>query len=217
MKKNVIKLFIVIIFIIIISIILIVFLNKKVIPIYMSYSNSSMKRVVTTVINKTTSEIEINDNLFIVKSSDNTEIASYDPVVLNSIISRISNNVYDNLKLVEEMDINTLEKFNIDKNIFYVPSGIIFDSFMLNNLGPKIPIKLKLVDSVNSSVETKVTEYGINNSLIEISVRVVASVRTVLPLSTDEMEVVVVVPLAVKIIQGNIPEYYFGSLNKKSS
>ena len=217
MKKNVINLFIIIIFIIIISIILIVFLNKKVIPIYMSYSNSSMKRVVTTVINKTTSEIEINDNLFIVKSSDNTEIASYDPVVLNSIISRISNNVYDNLKLVEEMDINTLEKFNIDKNIFYVPSGIIFDSFMLNNLGPKIPIKLKLVDSVNSSVETKVTEYGINNSLIEISVRVVASVRTVLPLSTDEMEVVVVVPLAVKIIQGNIPEYYFGSLNKKSS
>ena len=217
MKKNITKLFIILFFVIALSIIIIIFLNKKVVPTYMSYSKSVMKRVVTTVINKTTTEVEINDDLFIVKETNSTETASFDPIVLNKIIASISNDVYDNLKLVENLDTDTLSKFNIDQNIFYIPTGIIFNSVMLNNLGPKIPVKLELVDSINSSVETKVTEYGINNSLIEVSVKVVATIRTILPMSSDDMEVQVVVPIAVKIIQGNIPEYYFGGVNQKSS
>ena len=217
MKKNITKLFIILFFVIALSIIIIIFLNKKVVPTYMSYSKSVMKRVVTNVINKTTTEVEINDDLFIVKETNSTETASFDPIVLNKIIASISNDVYDNLKLVENLDTDTLSKFNIDQNIFYIPTGIIFNSVMLNNLGPKIPVKLELVDSINSSVETKVTEYGINNSLIEVSVKVVATIRTILPMSSDDMEVQVVVPIAVKIIQGNIPEYYFGGVNQKSS
>ena len=183
----------------------------------MSYSKGVMKRVVTTVINKTVSDIEIGNDLFIIKETNTTEMASYDPIVLNKIISSISNNVYDNLKKIEDMDKNSFNKFNIDQNIFYIPTGIIFDSVMLNNIGPKIPVKLELIDSINSSIETKVTEYGINNSLIEVSVKVIATIRTILPISSDDMEVQVIVPIAVKIIQGNIPEYYFGGVNKKSS
>ncbi|MBR3661275.1 MAG: sporulation protein YunB [Bacilli bacterium] len=217
MKKNIIKLLIILFIIIILSIILITFLNKKVVPIYMSYSKGVMKRVVTTVINKTVSDIEIGNDLFIIKETNTTEMASYDPIVLNKIISSISNNVYDNLKKIEDMDKNSFNKFNIDQNIFYIPTGIIFDSVMLNNIGPKIPVKLELIDSINSSIETKVTEYGINNSLIEVSVKVIATIRTILPISSDDMEVQVIVPIAVKIIQGNIPEYYFGGVNKKSS
>ncbi|MBQ8891901.1 MAG: sporulation protein YunB [Bacilli bacterium] len=216
MKKSIAKLFIIFILIVIVSIMLIVLLNKKVIPIYMEYSEIEMKRVVTTVINKSINEIELSDNLFILKNDDDIKIIDYDPKVLNSILSNISNNVYDNLKLVEKMDNNILNRFNISKSIFYIPSFIIFNSVMLNNLGPKIPIKLELIESVNSNVETKVTEYGINNSLIEVSVKVNTSVKMILPLSSKDVDVSVVVPLTIKIIQGSIPEYYFGDLKRSS-
>ena len=87
---------------------------------------------------------------------------------------------------------------------------------MLNNLGPRIPIGMELVSSINSNLETKVSEYGINNSLIEISVKINTTIRMILPTSSKKINVSVIVPLTIKIIQGSIPEYYFGSLNKNN-
>ena len=218
MKKNIIKLLLVLFFIIIVSIIFISILSKKIMPIYINYSESEIEKIVTVVVNRVVNETNLNDNLFIVKNDVNqTTIVDYDPVVINKIISSISNNVYDNLKLIEQMDTNIFIKYNLDKSVFYVPSGIIFNSVMLNNLGPKIPLKLKLIGSVNPNIETKVTEYGINNSLIEVNIKVNTSIRMILPLSSKDKKITVVVPLTVKIIQGNIPEYYFGSLNKNNN
>jgi len=214
--KKIFKLFIIIIFIIIVAFILIVLLNRKIEPLYISYANIEMKRVVNTVINKTVSEYEFNNDLFIVKNNNDLTIIDYDPIVINKIISYISNNVYDNLKLIEKMDATFLKKYNIDKSVFYIPTGVIFNVVVLNNLGPKIPVKLEPISSVNCNLETKVTEYGINNSLIEMSVKIEASFRMILPFSTNELNVVVTTPFAVKIIQGNIPEYYFGGLKNSS-
>ena len=213
--KKIYKLFFLILLIIIISIILIILLNKKVMPIYMDYAESELERVVTTVINKSVSECDLDNNLFYVKSDSNkTTIVDYDPVVMNKIISDISNKVYDNLKLISKKDIDTLNKYNLDNTIFYIPSGIIFNSIMLNNLGPKIPIGMELISSINSNLETKVTEYGINNSLIEVNIKINTTIRMILPTTSKKNKISVVVPLTVKIIQGNIPEYYFGSLQK---
>lgn len=184
----------------------------------MNYSESEMERVVTVIVNNVVNEVNVSDNLFIIKNDVNkTTIVDYDPTVINKIISSISDKVHDNLKLIENMDSETLKKYNLDKNIFYIPSGIIFNSLMLNSLGPKIPVKLKIIGSVNPNIDTKVTEYGINNSLIEVSIRVTTTIRTILPISSKEKKVTIMVPLTVKIIQGPIPEYYFGSLNKNNN
>ena len=42
-------------------------------------------------------------------------------------------------------------------------------------------------------------------------------VEKLLGISSKNNKIMVIVPLTVKIIQGNIPEYYFGSLNKKNN
>jgi len=223
MKKKLIKLFIIILLMLIISIIILTILNNKFMPIYLNYSSSEMKRLVTTVINKSitndlTREFDIND-LFIIKTDESTKttIVDFDPVILNRVMSSISDIVYDNIKLISKRDKVTLEKYNIDESIFYIPSGIIFNSVLLNNLGPKIPVKMELISSVNPDIETKVTEYGINNSLIEVFIHVIASVKMILPTKSKELEITVVVPLAVKLIQGSVPEYYLGNLLEKNS
>ena len=214
MKSKLAKCFLLFFLVGIISIFCIVLLNNKIMPIYMDYAESELERVVTTIINRAVSECELSDNLFFVKSeSNNTTIVDYDPVVMNKIISQISNMVYDDLKLIGEKEEKALEKFNLNKTDFLIPSGIVFHSILLNNLGPKIPVGMELVSSVNSNIETKVTEYGINNSLIEVNV----TIRMILPTSSKKRNITVVVPLTVKIIQGNIPEYYFGSLKKETT
>ena len=67
---------------------------------------------------------------------------------------------------------------------------------------------MEMLSSVNPNIKTEVTEYGINNSLIEVYIHVIVDFKMVLPMYTNTMQVVVVVPLAVKLIQGNVPKYY---------
>jgi len=222
MKKKIGRLLIIIIVVIILAFFVIIWLNNKVMPLYMNYSESEMKRLVTTVINKSVGEELTNqfdtNELFIIKSSnEKITMVDFDPVIVNRVMSSVSNIVYDNLKLISEKNKETLEKFNVSESIFYIPTGVIFDSVLLNNLGPKIPLNLELISSVNPDIKTKVTEYGINNSLIEVYIQVNASVKMVLPSYSKEMEIVVVVPLCVKLIQGDVPEYYQGGLGFGSS
>lgn len=218
MKKKFIKLFLIVIIIIMLSIVILKILNNKIMPIYLNYAESEMKRLITTVINKSINDDLINeldmDSLFIVKNDLNSQtvVIDFDPVSLNKIMAKVSDVVYDNLKLISEKDLETLEKYNVNESIFYIPIGIAFDSVVLNNLGSKIPIKMELISSINPDIETKVTEYGINNSLIEVFIHVIASVKMILPTASKEMEIVVVVPVAVKLIQGSVPEYYLGNL-----
>lgn len=213
MKRKWLKLLITFILLIIFTFIILVFLSNKVMPFYMNYSEAEMKRVVTTVINKSVTEEVTNqlevDSLFVLKKeNDNTIIVDFDPVIVNRVMSKISDVVYNNLKLISKKDKLTLEKYNLDESYFYIPSGIIFNTTMLNNIGPRIPINLEIISSVNPNLKTEVTEYGINNSLIEVYIHVIVDAKMILPMYSNTMQIVVVVPLAVKLIQGEVPKYY---------
>lgn len=213
MKRKWLKLLITFILLIIFTFIILVFLSNKVMPFYMNYSEAEMKRVVTTVINKSVTEEVTNqlevDSLFVLKKeNDNIIIVDFDPVIVNRVMSKISDVVYNNLKLISKKDKLTLEKYNLDESYFYIPSGIIFNTTMLNNVGPRIPINLEIISSVNPNLKTEVTEYGINNSLIEVYIHVIVDVKMILPMYANTMQIVVVVPLAVKLIQGEVPKYY---------
>lgn len=213
MKRKWLKLLITFILLIIFTFIILFFLSNKVMPFYMNYSEAEMKRVVTTVINKSvteevTNQLEVDSLFALKKENDNTIIVDFDPVIVNRVMSKISDVVYNNLKLISKKDKLTLEKYNLDESYFYIPSGIIFNTTMLNNFGPRIPINLEIISSVNPNLKTEVTEYGINNSLIEVYINVIVDVKMILPMYANTMQIVVVVPLAVKLIQGEVPKYY---------
>ncbi len=180
----------------------------------MEYSKSEMKKVASTLINKAITndileEMDLNE-LFIIDKSNEEEIITImlDPSIVNKAVSRATDSVEDNLKRVEMRDEKVLEDFNINENCFYVPVGILFNTPFLNNVGPKIPIKLKMVGNVTSGITTKVEEYGINNSLITISMEVSVEIMVVLPLTTDYVSITNYIPLAIKLIQGKVPVYY---------
>ena len=199
---------------------------KKVSPTIMEYSKSQMKKVAATLINKSITndileEMDL-EKLFIVDKSNNEEIINImlDPSIINKAASRATDAVEDSLKRVELKDKTVLTDFNINENYFYVPLGIVLDSPFLNNIGPKIPINLKMVGNVTSGIVTDVEEYGINNSLITISLEISVEIKVVLPLITDYVSITNYVPLAIKLIQGKVPVYYGNGMvldNEKGS
>ena len=219
MRKKIKILIIVIIIIISISLFCLKLINDKISPIVMDYSISEMKRITSIIINRSINSDILDtkdmENLFIIKEKNETVTITLDSIIVNIITDNISYVCEDNLRLVEEGKYNELkEKFNIGEEYFFVPSGIIFKNTLFSSIGPKIPINLKIIGNVTSGIKTDVKEYGINNSVITISVDINVEMMVVLPFSSKEIQINNQVPIVIKLIQGKIPEFYTGNLTK---
>ena len=91
-----------------------------------------------------------------------------------------------------------------DGIVTYVPLFSGSKNIFFSNLGPKVPIKLILDGNVITSLQTNVKEYGYNSALIEISVRIEANTEVILPFKTTNEKIVNIVPISIKIVEGDV-------------
>lgn len=208
-------------------------INKKVSPILIQYAETEMKRLSSLVINKAitkqmTEEIDFK-NLFFVDKNSSGEINSIDfnSVIVNKVLSMCTSTVQLNLKYIEEGKLDSIDisedilttyknKKNKDGIIFEIPSGIVFQNALLNNIGPKVPVRLHLVGNIESNIHTKISDYGINNALIEVFINIKVNEQVILPFVSKTITVENNIPVAIKIMSGKIPESYFGTVGKDS-
>jgi len=232
-KKKKVNIFFIIILLIIFTFFSIYFISERITPVISDLAEIKINKFSTTVINKAVSQVleeKISDlDLFdTITGVDGTiEMIDFNPIAVNQILSVATTVVLNNLKLLEVGDlesvgIETLElsdedKLNLEKGIVaLIPIGSATRITLLSNLGPKIPIKLHYTGDVNSNITTKITQYGINNALIEIGLHLEISAQIILPFSTSIKTLENDVPIAIKMIQGKIPSYYNGYVNKNS-
>ena len=81
---------------------------------------------------------------------------------------------------------------------------------MFANIGPTIPIKLTFIGQVNTELDVKVREYGINNVIVEMDVIVSVCEQASMPLTSKKKDIIVKEPISIEIIKGEIPNYYNG-------
>ena len=210
--------------------------SKKAIPILMDYSKVEVKKIATTLINNAViNEVAKNitiDDLFIIKYSDEGKIISMDvnSKTTNNLLIKSNTTVEKYFKYLEKGEVSKLNLIGVevesDKKgvIFEVPTGIIFNNVFLNNLFPKIPVRFTLIGDVTTNLKSDVKEYGINNALLEVSVEISVNFRVNLPFISNKIVVNSEIPISMKIIQGNIPDFYgggfqssFGIINKYDS
>lgn len=223
-------------FILVFIIIILLFriINERINPILFDYATLESRKFASIIINKAIEKNVATDlvieDLYIVSKKENNEITSVDfnPAIVNKVLTKVTSSVQMNLKNLEEGNLDLLEasddvliyydKENLKKGIiFRIPSGIVFNNSLLTNIGPKIPVRFTLVGDVLSGINTKVTNYGINNALLEVSVNIKLTLKVILPISTKEVNVETNVPIAIKMIQGNVPNYYSNGLNSNFS
>ena len=96
---------------------------------------------------------------------------------------------------------------------FFTGSSSVF----LSNLGPSVYVPVNFVGSVLTNIKTKITDYGINNALVEIYVTVELKTDLISPISEKTNKIDYDVLVASTVINGRVPEVYGGLIQSKSS
>lgn len=209
------------------------FISLKVNPVLLDYAQMEARKIASIIINDAVNQNITNDidieELFIITRDTNNEVKTIDfnPIVVNQILTETTILVQSNLRYLEQGKVdmlnltnNALIDYNQDKLkqgiIYEIPSGVIFGNSFLANIGPKIPVKFSLVGDIVGYINTNVTDYGINNALIEVNIVLELSEQVILPFVSEKITIDTTIPVALKLIQGSVPNYYLNGLNSPS-
>lgn len=220
-------------FLVFIAVIIVVSFSLKKIsdiasPVLLSTAELEARKLASTVINASvqnniSNNID-NDKLFLISkdNNDNIKDINFNTSYVNEILYNVTKDIENNLKKIESGNIQdltfnkeALEGYDLDKMkkgiIYQITTGALFNNALLSNIGPKIPVKISLVGDIVSNVKTDITDYGINNVLIEIKIKVCVTEKVLLPITSNNITLEAEIPIAIKLVQGIVPEYYFNT------
>ncbi len=209
-------------------------INKKVTPVLLAYAESKATKIATLLITQA-----VNDKVFNMMDVEDIVVTSKDekgmiqevdvnPISVNKLLNMITNYVQEYLEKVESGNIDSLgvsdtifsnyDLHKLKQGIIYeIPSGVVFKNSLLSNLGPKIPVRIHLVGDVTSDIQTKVSNYGINNVFLEVIVYVEVSIQVLLPFTSKTVSASTNIPVVMKIIEGSVPNFYYPSLSNTTA
>lgn len=104
-----------------------------------------------------------------------------------------------------------------DNLIIKIPYYTYTNNALLMNLGPKMHIKINLLENIIGDVYTRISSYGINTVLINLYIKFYLIESFLYPSISEKMKLEFEVLVATKVIQGKIPSFYNGVLESSSS
>lgn len=194
------------------------YINTKIVPPLEVYAENEVKKISSLIISDAVESISFSEeetmSFFNTLTNKSDEVISVDfnTAKINKSLVKLNKAVYKDLKLFENGKYK-IEDTEIETEdlIYKIPLGYITGNYTLSNIGPKVPLKAKVIGSVVSNIKTEVSSYGINNSLLKVYIDVTVNMRFMLPLISKDVLVNNSIPIVVKIIQGKIPNVYGGS------
>lgn len=206
------------------------YVNSKLTPIYLTYAEVQTEHIAAHVItqaikSRSTDIYDVSDIIVNVPNDSQGMVTNtLDAEIINKTRAEIHGLVESHLKMAES---GKLEMLPLSENIeydpkamdgsggvvFFVPMGQAANIPLIGNFGPKIPIRFHVIGEVQTTVETGITEFGINNAMIEVNILVTVNVQIVVPLATRRSVVEQRIPVAIGLIQSPIPQIYNGGGN----
>lgn len=113
--------------------------------------------------------------------------------------------------------IDSLKKDNSKSKILTVPFFIASDNIIISSLGPKIKFKYEIIDNVKGKIKTKVTDFGVNNALVEMYFELEIGYLVVIPMNKKESVLKTEILISSKVINGKVPTFYGKNIFKESS
>lgn len=154
------------------------------------------------------------DNLISLDKNSNEEIMNID--INTAKAYELMANIVKELKGKSNNygDVDSYAKNKRGSMVLRYPIGLASSNILLNNLGYRIPLKLVLNSNVLTGIKTKVTNYGLNNALIEVYLKV-SFVSNVIYFSMDEaVKSDYEILLASRMVMGRVPDMFNGYLEK---
>lgn len=180
----------------------IVVADRRIRPIVYDMSEHASRETAVIAVNKTVEELLTDENnnfskLAEIKYNNFGDISSVqtDVTGINLLQSKISQMV-------------TKDFDNISENSAEFSLGTLSGFSPLNNLGPKIRIKILPIGNVETSLISTFKNAGINQSNHQIILNVKARVITVLPGYSQKNDINLQYILSDTVIVGNVPDGY---------
>lgn len=156
------------------------------------------------------------------KENGDISLVRYDTKKLNQFTIELTSLLTKDLDLMvkgdfEELDldigrISSNSYLKVDEGILFLISlGSATGNSLLANIGPKIPLNLSVIGNVQTDIHSKVSNYGLNNALIEVFVDVQIQMVIQMPFLSEKTKIKKTIPLTMEMIQGDIPNYYLDS------
>lgn len=140
-------------------------------------------------------------------SSNNIKGVYVDTIVVNKILALVSNLISDSLNngQIEER-----------LGMVEIPLGQLCSKALFANVGPNIKIETSPMSSYTTDLFTETSEFGINNTLLEVYIKATISIEAFIPLKSQNITLETKIYLISEVLQGSIPIYYFsGNLFKE--
>ena len=206
---------------------LIYYINKQLTATYLEYAEVQTTKIASMVINKAinsriSSTLDVNDIIEEVPSDSTTMVTTrFNAGIINRILSDTNQLVQSHLEQAEQGNFSSLpylDDIEYDKQtmedeggvVFFVPMGQATNIPIIGNLGPKIPIRFHVIGNVQSNVVPTITKFGINNAYVEVNIHITVNVQIIVPLASKMSTVEQNIPVAMGIVQGQVPYIYTG-------
>lgn len=134
----------------------------------------------------------------------------------NNEITYLDYDIDKTYKLLNKY-IYKLKNSSQKSKILEVPFFIASNNIILSSLGPKINFKYEILDNIKGKIKTKVTDFGVNNALVEMYFELEIGYLVIIPMNKKENIIKTEILLSSKVINGKVPNFYGKNIFKESS
>lgn len=165
---------------------------------------------INNIVKEVLADLEI-DQEGIVQTTTNVDgnVTSirYDSEKLNDILYSALNTIDASLLAAQDgkKDPTTKDVFYEDGVLYEVPLGYFSHLYFLYDVGPKIKIRMKMINDVTGEIKSETSPYGINNTMVKISLVVNVNVEVLTFLQTTSLSSTCELPIVIQIVNGKVP------------
>lgn len=229
-RKNAIKyLLFIVFFCVIINSIFLFFLysrstSEKSVILIQEKLDKIMYQFFTDLITDDIINFESTGNLLTINKNSKDEIISVDYNLEKTYktltdTSNVLKNALNNLEN-GKIDVKIYDKYlenNKNGLVLNIPMFLGSNNIFLNNLGPKIPVLINFNGTLLTNIKTKVTNYGLNNALLEIYITVEMEKLIITPINKDNDKFYYDILIGAIVVNGTVPKFYGGTYENGSN
>lgn len=198
-------------------------ISPKIVDVAEAKINKFMESFLSMNIGYEILDEDVLEDILIINKNDKGEIlyVDYNLEKAYLVLDTVSTELEALVENLEQGKFKYISDNNIKANehglILELPMFIASDYALVSNLGPKIYMKVNFVGSILTNIKSKITEYGINNALVELYVTIKLSQELISPVTNNENVIEYDVLVASQVINGTVPQLYGGSILEKSA
>ncbi len=206
-KKPIIKkILLTIVIILVLSFNFLSFIGNKITPKVTSLAKVSLNHHIKNIASNFKEYTYNNKDILVPTYNNKKEVTSltYDMKTVYEIAGAFTNSIKSSLE-EKSQELPFIASTTNNKILFMIPIGALSNQALFTSMGPKIPVQIYFVDNVFTEIKTKVTDYGINNALIEIYLSINLTYEIVSPFVREQVTLNYNLPIDQKIITGVVP------------